>query len=86
MWADVSCNPERRLRHPVALRGIDTEDAKIIYITQFLETSDTLGIIVIILYNYDQPNSFTSEFSSQHASQSQSSESSFHRTASFHTG
>lgn len=60
VWADVSCNPERRLRHPVALSGIDTEDAKIIYITQFLETSDTL------------------EFASQHASQSQNSESSFH--------
>ena len=29
IWADLSCNPERRLRHPVTLTGIDCNTRKI---------------------------------------------------------
>ena len=40
IWADLSCNPKRRLRHPVTLTGIDCNTRKI-YISRFLETSAT---------------------------------------------
>ena len=28
IWADLSCNPKRRLRHPVTLTGIDCNTRK----------------------------------------------------------
>ena len=40
IWADFSCNPKIRLRHPVTLTGIDCNTRKI-YISRFLETSTT---------------------------------------------
>ena len=42
IWADLSCNPKIRLRHPVTLTGINCNTRKI-YISGFLETS-TRGI------------------------------------------
>ena len=41
--ADSTCNPEKPLRHPVTLTGIDSSANKI-YISRFLETTDTTGI------------------------------------------
>ena len=40
VWADLSCNPKIRLRHPVTLTGIDCNTRKI-YISRFLQTSTT---------------------------------------------
>ena len=40
IWADLSCNPKRHLRHPVTLTGIDCNTRKI-FISRFLEISTT---------------------------------------------
>ena len=37
VWADSTCNPEIRLRHPVILVGIDSP--RKMYISRFLETT-----------------------------------------------
>ena len=41
VWADSTCNPEKPLRHPVLLYGIDSDTRKI-YINRFLETTGIL--------------------------------------------
>ena len=39
VWADLSCKPKIRLRHPLSLTGIHCNTRKI-YIIRFLETVD----------------------------------------------
>ena len=43
VWADLSCKPKIRLRHPLSLRGIHCNTRKI-YIIRFLETTITRGM------------------------------------------
>ena len=57
VWADISCDPKTRLRHPVILTGIDSDTRKI-YISRFLETLETTNTtgrgtyIYIYIYIY----------------------------------
>ena len=44
----MSCN-EERLRHPVPLTGVNADTTKTIYISRFLETKETSGMISIII-------------------------------------
>ena len=39
VWADLSCKPKMRLKHPLSLTGIHCSTKKI-YIIRFLETVD----------------------------------------------
>ena len=44
----MSCN-EERLRHPVALAGVNADTTKTMYISRFLETKETSGMIIVII-------------------------------------
>ena len=46
VWADLSCKPKIRLRHPLSLQGIHCNTRKI-YIIRFLETTITRGMSIL---------------------------------------
>ena len=61
VWADISCNPKIRLRHPVTLTGIDCNTRKI-YISTFLETVESTNPAGMSDYHYHYAWKFNSFF------------------------
>ena len=59
VWADISCNPKIRLRHPVILTGIDCNTRKI-YISTFLETVESTNPAGMWDYHYHYAWKFNS--------------------------